>query len=86
MPTKPKIWTMTDIPAPAEMAEYLARVQAARDVFRGAAGFPPLPPDMDRLTFEEANDIERVLLMVNETIDTMKKSRVYSGELQAGGF
>lgn len=85
MPTKPRQWSMTDIPAPPGMEEYLSRIQAARDAFRGVAGFPPLPPDMDKLTFEEANDIERVLLRVHETIGKLENSRIYSGELQAGG-
>lgn len=85
MPTKPKIWTMGDVPRPSEAAVFLARVQAARDAFRKAEGFPELPPDMDRLTFEEANDIERALLRVQETIGRLEKSRVYSGEFLTGG-
>ena len=41
---------------------------------------------MSRLTFEAANDIERVLLLVYGFLVGLEKSRVYSGELQSGGF
>lgn len=88
MPAKPKIWTKHDIPAQeeTELAAILARVRAVRDALPLPFGTPQLPPDMDGLTFEGANDIERILLAANETIDRMKQSRVYSGEFQAGGF
>ena len=85
MATKPKLWTMRDIPRLPEMEKYLGRVQAAREAFRNVDGFPELPLDMDRLTFEEANDIERVLLLVHETMERLEKSRVYSGEFLTGG-
>lgn len=86
MPTKPKIWTKKDIPTAEEMKTYLTRVRAVREKLPLPERAPQVPQDMDGLTFEEANDIERILVMANETIDRMKKSRVFSGELQAGGF
>lgn len=85
MPT-PKTWRKEDIPTPNEMEVYLSRIQAVRDAFPGVSDFPPLPADMNKLTFEEANNLERVLLRVHETITQMKNSRVYSGETASGGF
>lgn len=85
MPTKPKIWTKKDMPSPSEMEEYLARIRAVKSSFPGF-GFPEIPENMDRLTAETANDIERVLLMAHNTIGSLEKSRVYSGEIQSGGF
>ena len=41
---------------------------------------------MNHLTYEADNDLERTLLLVNETIQHLQESRVYSGELQAGGI
>ena len=86
MPTKPKIWTKQDIPTPPEMTEYLGRVRAAREAFPGVSQFPPLPANMNHLTYEADNDLERTLLLVNETIQHLQESRDYSGELQAGGI
>ncbi len=85
MPTKPKTWAVGEIPKPREMEDYLAWISAVRDAFQNVGGFPELPPNMDGLTFEKANDIERVLLIADRTFDNMKKSRVFSGELQSGG-
>lgn len=85
MPTKPKIWTKQDMQRPPEMQEYLNRIRAVKGSFPGLR-FPEIPEDMDRLTVETANDIERVLLMAHNTIGALEKSRVYSGELQSGGF
>lgn len=86
MPTKPKTWTTRDIPSPAEMEAFLAHIKAARDAFPGVVSFPPLPPDMEELTFEEANDIERILSIVDETIKAAGTSIVFSGEFQSGGY
>lgn len=86
MPTKPKTWTKEDMPTPTEMDGYLNRVRAVRNCFQQISGFPDIPESMDHLSIEAANNIERALLMVHETIGNIEKGRVYSGELQAGGF
>lgn len=85
MPTKPKIWTKKDMPSPSEMEEYLNRIRAVKGSFQGLR-FPNIPEDMDHLTVEAANNIERILLAAHNTIRALEKSRVYSGELQSGGF
>ena len=40
-----KIYTIRDIPRPAEMADYLARVRAVRDALAALPGPPEPPPD-----------------------------------------
>ncbi len=82
----PKQYTKHDIPTPPDMAEYLARVAAVRGVFPGLPGLPALPPNMDGLTFQEANDIERILERVGQAVDNIRESRIFSGEIFAGGF
>ena len=86
-PTLKKIWTIHDIPTPPDMEAYLAYIRAAMDIFPNTE-FPPLPENMNNLTFEGANNIERVLLKVGELVAEIQKnrSRIYSGELQSGGF
>lgn len=86
MPTKPKTFVKEDMPTPAEMAEYLTRIRSAKDCFPQISGFPEIPEDMNHLGIEGANNIERLLLMVHNAIGNMEKSRVYSGEMQSGGF
>ena len=45
---------------------------------------PQVPPDMDRLNYEEANDIEKILLAVDDAITRISKSWYYSGDIYAG--
>lgn len=82
----PRVWVKEDIPTAQEMGEYLSRVRAVRDAFPMLPGTPEVPPDMDGLTYQTANEIEMVLLQVDRAIDNMKHSWIYSGELTAGGF
>lgn len=81
-----KIYTIRDIPRPAEMADYLARVRAVRDALASLPGTPEPPPDMQGLTFQEANAIELSLIGAERAINAMEKSWVYSGEIESGGF
>ena len=82
----PKIYTIRDIPRPAEMSDYLARVRAVRDALASLPGTPEPPPDMQGLTFQEANAVELSLIGAERAINAMEKSWVYSGEIESGGF
>lgn len=82
---QPKIYTKTDMPTPESMADYLSHVAAVRSVFP-TLDFPPLPADMDKLTFQEANDIERILERVGAAIGNIQRNRIFSGEIFSGGF
>ncbi len=80
----PKLYTIRDIPHPPGMADYLSRVRAVSE--RLLSGTPDPPQDMDALTFREANNIELALLGAERAINSMEKSFVCSGEMEAGGF
>lgn len=54
-------WTIADIPDQVSMGRYLGNVVAIRDACSGDLGFPPLPDTMGNLTYESANNIEKVL-------------------------
>lgn len=84
-------WANTDIPSASQMARYLSNVALIQ------AAFPNniiLPPSMNNLTFEGANNIERALIAayesLTETIDTNEgyiRSAMevsYSGEIYSG--
>ena len=55
------VWTLTNIPTPAQMADYLANVSTLRKILSLLSTTPPVPADMDGLTWQEANDIEQIL-------------------------
>lgn len=82
----PKIWTKTDMPVPSNMAEYLNQVQGVRNAAGVPWGTPEIPANMDNLTYQTANDLERILLAVRGTVERIPKSWIYSGEFRAGGF
>ncbi len=81
----PKIdWTDTDSPTPAQLTAYLADVATIRTALAVYADTPETPADMEKLTFAEANDIERILLDVDALITNMMAAWYYAGELYSG--
>lgn len=73
-------WTAEDIPTPTEMQTYLGEVAKVRDVLDIATA-PTLPADAEGLTHSEANAIEIVLVMIDETIN-----RVVQGFARSASF
>lgn len=84
--TPPRVYTIRDKPRPPDMADYLARVRAVSERLAKLPGTPDPPPDMERLTYQAANDIELALLSAEQSISSMEKSWFQSGEIQSGGF
>ena len=81
----PKIdWTVTDIPTPDQMKTYLTDVAAIRTAIAVYASTPDVPADMEKLTFAEANDIEKILLDVDALITNMMAAWYYTGDLYSG--
>ena len=87
-------WDNTDFFNGTDAARYLGNIAALRDLI---ALFepPPLPDDMDALTYEEANDIERLLLTIEAQasellasylalIDNTYPNFFYSAEINCG--
>lgn len=86
-------WRHTDIPLPSDMVRYLANIV----LLRSALNFNTvdLPPDMDNLTYTEANAIERVLFDLDGAINALQTLLIgyinnaalawfYSGEVYSG--
>lgn len=73
-----------DIPTVAEMQTYLANVRAVREALTVPLDMPQLPASMDGLTYEGANAIEQVLLIVDELLMRMAASFVYCGQPYCG--
>lgn len=77
-------WQVADIPTQESMTAYLADVAALRAALTVAAGTPEVPEDMERLTWQEANNIEQILVDVDKLLTRMAAAWLYSGELYAG--
>ena len=77
-------WTVSDIPTAGQMATYLRDVAALRGAIAVMASTPPTPDSANNRTWQEANNIEQILLDVDELLTRMAAAWFYSGELYAG--
>lgn len=88
-------WAVGDIPTSADMAAYLAQIDAVRGklgevlaAYQAESQYPlpPAPPDMEGLTFQEANHMETILKTVHQQLKYMGDHFywIYSGDVYAG--
>lgn len=80
-------WAVTDIATASQAAEYRQQIQDIRDALTYPAGTPDAP-ELNRLTYTGANDIERILKLCETLIDNIIKAFRYTGaaECAAGGL
>lgn len=80
-------WAVTDIITASQAAEYRRQIQNIRDALTYPAGTPDAP-QLGRLTYTGANDIERILTLCEELIVNAAKSFRHTGaaECAAGGL
>lgn len=80
-------WAVTDIITASQAAEYRRQVQSIRDALAYPEGTPDAP-QLARLTYTGANDIERILTICEELIVNVAKSFRHTGaaECAAGGL
>ena len=80
-------WAVTDIPAASQAETYRRQIQDIRDALVYPAGTPDVP-QLARLTYTGANDIERILALCEDLIVNVAKSFRHTGaaECAAGGL
>jgi hypothetical protein len=75
-------WTMWDKPTQSEMSRYLGNVAKIRERCSFLPNLPTLPGSMDNLNYKDANNIELVLLLAYEYIESsIQSGEIYSGEV-----
>ena len=79
-----RVWTENDVPTVADMTRYIQNVKTIRDALSVPGTTPDVPASMHKLTFQGANDIERILLDVEKLIENMAFTFAYSGEIYGG--
>lgn len=77
-------WTENDYPTYSDIALYLSDLSKLREVFAMMQSTPDIPKGMEKLTFAEANNIEKILVDINELLMKSTQAWFYSGELFAG--
>ena len=77
-------WKDDDWVDPAAQAVYLGYLAELRSQFAMMQTTPPVPNDMEKLTYQEANDIEQILTDIDRLITNMTFAWMYSGDLYSG--
>lgn len=77
-------WEMTDWPDERSMAQYLADLAKLRRALSAFSTTPPVPADMEDLTLDEANSIEKILEDVDQLLTLAMQAWFYSGDLYGG--
>lgn len=84
--TSPKNdWLESDFPTPRLLNAYLADIAALRAAITMPAAAPTVPLDLDDPTTQEVNNIERILQLLEASLQTMKQTFVPCGEALCGG-
>lgn len=73
-------WEMLDIPTQQEMSDYLNTVRAFKSLWNAIT---ELPESMNRISYEDANNIESLLIEVNEQLEKVSAVFIRSGAWNA---
>jgi len=78
-------WTISDIPTPAQMQNYLNDIGTIRNSVATIVTYmPSTPTSMDYLTYELANDIEQILLDAIDFVEQIRAIFLQCGNAWSG--
>lgn len=77
-------WTQEDEPTREQMSQYLYCVSILRRALTVKADTPIVPDDMEGLTYQEANNIEKILQDVEFLLKNSLAAVFYSGDIYSG--
>lgn len=77
-------WREIDVPTQSDMTLYLGYLGTLKSAIALPEWTPEAPASMEYLTFTKANDIERILEVIDAMITLMVNGYWYSGELYSG--
>lgn len=72
-------WAMHDIPTETQMAAYLSDLATIRAAYAALPNTPVVPGSMEHLTYDAANDMERILQDVDMLLTNAAAVWRYSG-------
>lgn len=75
-------WLISDFPTASDMQVYLDNIRLIRSCL--PMNIPEAPADMHNFTYEEANTIEQILILIDDVIYNIMQNVFYSNELYAG--
>lgn len=84
-PLDPYTWYKEDSPKIEQLQQYIDNVAAIRSAFDGLKNAPDAPTSPRKFTAEAANNVEKTLRWVEDTITNMRKTLVACGTATCGG-
>lgn len=83
-PVDPYTWYESDVPTSSLLSAYLANVGNLKSTLTLPTGTPAVPDDMEGLTQTEANNIEKILEIINEYLVSLQKIFLRCGHAICG--
>ena len=77
-------WTVASVPTAEDLTYYLKCVSNIRNAMTQFATTPPAPTDTGALDYNEANNIEKILIDIETLINNMLAARFYCADVYAG--
>ena len=84
IPVVKKNWAKTDKPTLADFNRYMKNISDIRSALATYETTPDAPTTERKLSFQTANDIEKILMDVDDLISKMMSAYFYSGDLYSG--
>lgn len=79
------VWTIADIPPQEQMETYLSNLALLRGMLAVVPTTPAVPEDMEGFTWQEANDIERILEDIDYLLTNAAAAFRHCGAAVCGG-
>ena len=76
-----KNWNMSDFPTSSEMERIRNNVNRLKEAY---FSFTQIPENLEYMTFEKANDIEKILYEIDKILKHMENNFVYVGVCNSG--
>lgn len=77
-------WNGSEVPLEADLNRYFENVAILRELVAVYATTPLAPTTAKKLTYQMANDIEKILVDVNELTNKMESVWLYSDDIFSG--
>ena len=76
-----KDWTMLDFPRQSEMERIRQNINRLKEAYYS---FTQIPANLEKMTWQKANDIEKILFEIDTLLNNMISQFYYCGEVYAG--
>lgn len=77
-------WSVEDIPTQAEMSKYLDDLRTLRGMVSVYTTTPTVPTTANKLSYIQANNIEKILEDIDELLTKLSMAWFYSGDVYCG--